>query len=274
MGSGELALGRHLGFASDARAALLIGLQTVGLQTVDMLVVAGAALAGYGARYGSLGVQPPYWAYIVIGCVMFGLVMQRAGMYRFAALRRRREHLFLVAVLPLLGLIAALIKLDSPGPVLFRQQRFGFNKQPFTFYKFRSMHAQAGDDPSVPQATRDDPRVTRVGRVLRRTSLDELPQFLKVLKGDMSLVGPRPHSTPLDDRYAALIDGYLARHHVKPGITGWAQVNGLRGETDTLQKMERRVAYDLRYINKWSPLLDLRILCKTLVVFLGQRNAY
>jgi putative colanic acid biosynthesis UDP-glucose lipid carrier transferase len=182
--------------------------------------------------------------------------------------------LFLVAVLPLPGLIAALIKLDSRGPVLFRQQRFGFNKRPFTLYKFRSMHAQACDNPSAPQATRDDPRVTRVGRVLRRTSLDELPQFYNVLKGDMSLVGPRPHPAPLDDKYAALIDGYLARHHVKPGITGWAQVNGFRGETDTLQKMERRVAYDLQYINNWSPLLDLRILCKTLIVFLLQRNAY
>jgi Undecaprenyl-phosphate glucose phosphotransferase len=470
MASGGLALRRQWGFASDARAALLVG-----LQASDVLVVAGAAIVSYLVRYGSLSVPPPYWAYIVIGCVIFGLIMQIAGMYRFAALRHRREHarrltgcwtavvllliaviylskladdfsrgwillwavsgwlgligsralmwwvvrwlrgcgqlithvavvgagaaaqrcaqrlqgdgsgdvrvigvfaageasknaqetpvrrsledvarlaaemwideivvaapcnepaeleatlgklstlaidikiyldfaasrrvgyepsilvpiwerplaglpavfkrgldicasaLFLLLVLPLMGLIAVFVKLDSPGPVLFRQHRFGFNKKPFTLYKFRSMQCEAGNDPSVPQARREDPRVTRIGRILRRTSLDELPQLINVLKGDMSLVGPRPHPTPLDDKYAALIDGYLARHHVKPGITGWAQVNGLRGETDTLQKMERRVAYDLQYINNWSPLWDLRILCKTLAVFLVQRNAY
>jgi putative colanic acid biosynthesis UDP-glucose lipid carrier transferase len=176
--------------------------------------------------------------------------------------------------LPLMGLIAVLVKLDSPGPVLFRQQRFGFSKKPFTLYKFRSMRCEVGDDPSVPQARPNDPRVTRVGRFLRRTSLDELPQFYNVLKGDMSLVGPRPHPTSLDDKFAAVIDRYLARHHVKPGITGWAQVNGSRGETDTLDKMERRVEHDLHYIDHWSPLLDLQILCKTLVVVLTQRNAY
>ena len=180
----------------------------------------------------------------------------------------------LMITLPMMGLIAVLVKLDSPGPVLFRQQRFGFNKKPFTLYKFRSMRWETGDDPSVPQARRNDPRVTRVGRFLRRTSLDELPQFFNVLKGEMSLVGPRPHPTPLDNKFAAVIDRYLARHHVKPGITGWAQVNGLRGETDTLDKMERRVEYDLHYIDHWSPSLDLKILCRTLVVVLNQRNAY
>lgn len=180
----------------------------------------------------------------------------------------------LMVTLPLMGLIATLVKLDSPGPVLFRQQRFGFSKKPFTLYKFRSMRWAANDDPSVPQARRNDPRVTRVGRFLRRTSLDELPQFYNVLKGDMSLVGPRPHPTPLDEKFSAVIGCYLARHHVKPGITGWAQVNGLRGETDTVDKMKRRVEYDLHYIDNWSPLLDLQILCKTLAVFLNQRNAY
>jgi Undecaprenyl-phosphate glucose phosphotransferase len=180
----------------------------------------------------------------------------------------------LILTLPLMGLIAVLVKLDSRGPVLFRQQRFGFSKRPFILYKFRSMQCEAGDDPAVPQARRNDPRVTRVGRFLRRASLDELPQFYNVLKGDMSLVGPRPHPTPLDDKFAAVIDRYLARHHVKPGITGWAQVNGLRGETDTLDKMERRVEHDLHYIDHWSPLLDFRILLKTLMVVFSQRNAY
>jgi len=183
--------------------------------------------------------------------------------------------MMLIFTLPLMALIAVLIKLDSAGPVLFRQERFGFSKKPFTLYKFRSMRWEAGDDPSALQAQRYDPRVTRVGGFLRRTSLDELPQFLNVLKGDMSLVGPRPHPTPLDEKYLPLIDGYLARHHVKPGITGWAQVNGLRGETDTLEKMERRVEHDLYYISHWwSPLFDLQILGRTLAVFLGQQNAY
>jgi putative colanic acid biosynthesis UDP-glucose lipid carrier transferase len=182
--------------------------------------------------------------------------------------------MLLALTLPLMGMIGALVKLDSPGPVLFRQPRFGFSKKPFSLYKFRSMRCEASDDPSAPQARRNDARVTRVGRFLRRTSLDELPQLINVLKGDMSLVGPRPHPTLLDDKFASLIDGYLSRHRVKPGITGWAQVNGLRGETDTLDKMERRLEYDLFYIDHWSPLLDLKILCKTLAVFVDQRNAY
>jgi Undecaprenyl-phosphate glucose phosphotransferase len=182
--------------------------------------------------------------------------------------------MMLILTLPLMGLIAVLVKLDSPGPVMFRQQRFGFSKKPFTLYKFRSMRSDASDDPSVLQARRNDPRVTRVGRFLRRSSLDELPQVFNVLKGDMSLVGPRPHPTPLDDKFAAVIDRYLARHHVRPGITGWAQVNGLRGETDTLDKMERRIQHDLHYIDHWSPFFDLQILCKTIVVVLSRRNAY
>jgi putative colanic acid biosynthesis UDP-glucose lipid carrier transferase len=124
------------------------------------------------------------------------------------------------------------------------------------------------------QARLDDPRVTRVGRFLRRTSLDELPQLLNVLKGEMSLVGPRPHAIPHDEQFAALIDGYSARHSVKPGITGWAQVNGFRGETDTIEKMKRRVEHDLYYINNWSVLLDLRIFCKTVKVVLKRSNAY
>jgi putative colanic acid biosynthesis UDP-glucose lipid carrier transferase len=182
--------------------------------------------------------------------------------------------ILLAFLLPLIAVIAALVKLDSPGPVLFRQQRFGISKKPFKLYKFRSMRRAASSDPAVQQARRHDPRVTRIGRLLRRTSLDELPQLINVLKGDMSLVGPRPHATLHDDKYAALIESYVARHHVKPGITGWAQVHGWRGETDTLEKMQRRVEYDIYYIENWSLRLDFQILFKTLAAVLGQRNAY
>jgi putative colanic acid biosynthesis UDP-glucose lipid carrier transferase len=180
----------------------------------------------------------------------------------------------LVGFLPLMAGIAALVKLDSPGPVLFRQQRSGFRRRPFALYKFRSMRPEAGDDASVPQARRHDPRVTHIGRFLRRTSLDELPQLFNVLKGDMSLVGPRPHATLHDEKFCQLIDGYRLRHTVKPGITGWAQVHGFRGETETLDKIQRRVEYDIYYITHWSLLLDVKILWKTLGVVFGQQNAY
>lgn len=466
---GGLALTRQYGFANDARAILMSC-----LHALDMIIVAVAGIASFLVRNGSLSIALPYWGHIIIGCLIFGLVMQRAGAYRFASLRRQSEHvarisgcwvavmllliaiiyfskladefsrgwimlwavsgwlglmgtraltwramrklqahgqlvthiavvghgaaaercaeslqvdgkgdvqvigvfeatdapndtrkpharrnldelirlaadmwideivvatpckdlaelgvpleelsilavdinlylefgvirtggapsilvslrkrplaglptvfkrctdicisgLLLALVLPLMGLIAALIKLDGPGPIFFKQQRFGFSKKRFTLYKFRSMEWEAVHDLSVPQARRNDPRVTRVGRFLRRTSLDELPQLINVLGGDMSLVGPRPHAVAHDEKYATLIDGYLARHRIKPGITGWAQVNGMRGETDTLEKMERRLEYDLYYINNWSPLLDLLILCRTLAVVLDYRNAY
>jgi Undecaprenyl-phosphate glucose phosphotransferase len=175
---------------------------------------------------------------------------------------------------PLMLVIAALVKLESPGPVLFRQRRFGFNKKPITIYKFRTMCREAALDLSAMQARRGDPRVTRVGRILRSTSLDELPQLFNVLNGSMSLVGPRPHPTALDERYAALIGGYFGRHRVRPGITGWAQVNGLRGETDTIDKMERRLEYDLYYIEHYSLLFDLYILALTVFVAFHHRNAY
>ena len=175
---------------------------------------------------------------------------------------------------PLMLAVAVLVKLGGPGPILFRQQRFGFNKEPITVYKFRTMRQDAALDTSVPQARRGDPRVTRVGRILRRTSLDELPQLFNVLSGSMSLVGPRPHAITHDQKYAALIDGYLGRLRVRPGITGWAQVNGLRGETDTIEKMERRVEHDLYYIENWSPVFDLYILLMTVFVGFNHRNAY
>jgi Undecaprenyl-phosphate glucose phosphotransferase len=181
----------------------------------------------------------------------------------------------LLLIMPLLLLIATLIKLDSRGPVLFRQKRYGFNNEVIEVLKFRSMYVhQCSPDHTVAQATKHDPRVTRVGRFLRRTSLDELPQFINVLMGTMSIVGPRPHAIAHNEEYARVIDEYLARHKVKPGITGWAQVNGLRGETETLEKMEQRVRYDLYYIENWSLLFDLRIILRTLFVGFSHPNAY
>ncbi len=182
--------------------------------------------------------------------------------------------LILVLILPLLAFIAAAIKLDSRGPVLFRQKRYGFNNELFDVYKFRTMHHGRPPEKGVPQAKRDDPRVTRVGGFLRRTSLDELPQVFNVLGGSMSLVGPRPHAVAHNEEYALIIAGYFARHRVKPGITGWAQVNGLRGETDTAEKMKARVEHDVYYIENWSFFLDLRILAMTVFVVLGQETAY
>ena len=182
--------------------------------------------------------------------------------------------LLLPPLLPLMGLIALAVRLDSKGPVLFRQRRYGFHNEVFTVYKFRTMSHGPTDDPSVPQARRDDPRVTRLGRLLRRFSFDELPQLFNVLNGTMSLVGPRPHAVPHNDKYSQLVDCYLERHKVKPGITGWAQVNGHRGETDTVEKMHRRVEHDLFYVKNWSLLLDVEILMRTVLVVLSGRNAY
>jgi putative colanic acid biosynthesis UDP-glucose lipid carrier transferase len=179
-----------------------------------------------------------------------------------------------VAALPLCLLIALAIKLDSPGPVLFRQTRYGFNNNEFTVFKFRTMRADAQADDRVPQATRGDARVTRVGAFLRRTSLDELPQLYNVLRGDMSLVGPRPHAVPHNQQYAALIGDYLSRHRVKPGITGWAQVNGLRGEITSPDIMKLRVQHDIHYIEHWSLLLDIKILALTVLVGFVNKNAY
>ncbi|AWN35447.1 undecaprenyl-phosphate glucose phosphotransferase [Methylobacterium radiodurans] len=170
----------------------------------------------------------------------------------------------LVLLSPLLVLVAAAVRLESPGPALFRQTRIGFSGRRFQIYKFRSMRVQ-DDGPVIRQATRDDRRVTRIGRLLRRTSIDELPQLLNVLRGDMSLVGPRPHALAHDDQYTRVIAPYAYRHHVKPGITGLAQVNKCRGETETVDKMARRVSYDIQYINRWSIWLDLRIILLTAV---------
>ena len=175
---------------------------------------------------------------------------------------------------PVLLAVAAAIRMESPGPIIFRQKRYGYNNEVFFIYKFRSMYHGGPPPGKTVQATKDDPRITAVGRFIRRTSLDELPQLFNVFRGQMSLVGPRPHAVDHNEEYAALIKGYFARHRVKPGITGWAQVNGLRGETDTLDKMEARVRYDTYYAENWSLLFDLQILARTAIVGFVNKNAY
>ena len=178
----------------------------------------------------------------------------------------------LVALAPLFALIAVLIKLDSRGPVLFTQRRHGFNQHQFRIVKFRTM-TTADDGDVVPQATRDDPRITRIGTILRRWNLDELPQLINVLAGDMSIVGPRPHAVAHNNDYQDRIALYARRHNVKPGITGWAQIHGLRGRTDTDDKMRARVEHDLYYIDNWSIWLDLYIIAMTLFSTRAFRNA-
>lgn len=187
------------------------------------------------------------------------------------------DKLFAAAVLlclaPLFVVLALAIKMSSPGPVFFCQPRLGLNGKKFKVYKFRSMRLHA-DGPQLLQATQDDPRVTAIGAFLRRTSLDELPQFINVLKGDMSVVGPRPHALQHNEMYQQLLEQYMLRHRVKPGITGWAQIHGYRGETDTVDKMAMRVQFDLHYIRNWSLWMDMRIIAWTAVRGWTGKNAY
>jgi putative colanic acid biosynthesis UDP-glucose lipid carrier transferase len=179
----------------------------------------------------------------------------------------------ITVLLPMFFIVALAIKLDSPGPVLFMQTRHGFNGKRFKILKFRTMTVLE-DGPTIPQAVRGDRRVTRIGLWLRRTSIDEIPQFFNVLKGDMSIVGPRPHAVAHDNHYADLIGQYAFRHHVKPGITGWAQIQGCRGETPTVHSMKERVERDIWYVDNWSFLLDMRIIVSTAVELMRRRNAY
>ncbi|SFF62233.1 putative colanic acid biosysnthesis UDP-glucose lipid carrier transferase [Fontimonas thermophila] len=179
----------------------------------------------------------------------------------------------LLVLSPVFLLVALAVRLDSPGPVLYRQKRYGLNGQEFVVYKFRTMRINDPEDRIV-QVSRDDPRVTRVGRFLRRTSIDELPQLWNVVRGDMSLVGPRPHAVQHNEYYRKAVKRYMLRHKVKPGLTGWAQVNGLRGPTAELASMEERLRYDLDYIRRWTPWLDIKIIFMTLLMILRDRNAF
>lgn len=205
------------------------------------------------------------------------LQLVRAPLSRLDLLQKRAFDFLaatsgLIAAAPFMAIIAVLIKLDSPGPVFFRQRRYGFNRKPFRILKFRTM-STLDDGAVVNQATRHDPRVTRVGRWLRRLNLDELPQLLNVIRGEMSLVGPRPHAIAHDHEFEKVVDSYACRHNVKPGITGWAQVHGFRGETNTPDKIERRLEYDLYYIENWSLARDVWILFWTVFSPTAYRNA-
>ena len=164
-----------------------------------------------------------------------------------------------------------LIKIESRGPIFFKQGRPGIDEKEFFCYKFRSMQINKTTER---EASKNDPRVTKIGRFMRKTSIDEMPQFLNVLQGRMSIVGPRPHAVAHNEQYRKIVKAYMARHKVKPGITGWAQVNGLRGETDTVDKMARRVEYDLEYLRNWSLALDLKIILRTVPLMIFDRGAY
>ncbi len=181
--------------------------------------------------------------------------------------------IILVLISPVLLVLAMGVKLSSPGPVIFKQRRNGLDGEEIIVYKFRSMRAM-DNGAVVKQATKGDPRITPFGAFIRKTSLDELPQFINVLQGRMSIVGPRPHAVAHNESYRRLIKAYMVRHKVRPGITGWAQVNGCRGETETLDKMQARVEYDLEYLRNWSLGLDVAIIFRTIRLVLFDRNAY
>ncbi len=209
---------------------------------------------------------------------VLAIEVQRAPLSAAERLAKRAMDIVIASValvflLPVMALTAVAIKLDGPGPVIFRQRRKGFNGQEFVMLKFRTMSVQE-DGAVVSQAMRNDPRVTAVGRLLRSASIDELPQLVNVLRGEMSLIGPRPHALAHDDYFQKIVSDYAFRHHVKPGLTGWAQCNGSRGATPSAEQIERRVKLDLWYINNWSLLLDFQILIKTFFEVIRKRNAY
>jgi undecaprenyl-phosphate galactose phosphotransferase/putative colanic acid biosynthesis UDP-glucose lipid carrier transferase len=209
---------------------------------------------------------------------VLSIEIQRAPLSGAERFVKRGMDIFLAALalvffLPVMALTAIAIKLDGPGPVIFKQHRKGFNGRQFIMFKFRTMTVQE-NGASVAQATRDDPRVTAIGRMLRSASIDELPQLLNVLKGDMSLIGPRPHAVAHDNQFEKILSDYAFRHHVKPGITGWAQCNGARGATPSIEHISERVKLDLWYINNWSLWLDVHIFFKTFFEVLRKRNAY
>ena len=220
-------------------------------------------------------------AYTHIGSVPMLAVMDRPLTDWSRAVKNIEDRVvgacLLLAAAPVMLLAAIAVRLDSKGPVLFKQKRFGFNNELIEVYKFRSMYTDMTDADAAKLATRDDPRITRAGRFLRRSSLDELPQLFNVIRGEMSLVGPRPHATQAKadaDLYQSVVDGYFARHRMKPGLTGWAQIKGWRGETDTHEKIQKRVEHDLYYIDNWSVPLDLYIIAMTPLSLITGKNAY
>ena len=217
------------------------------------------------ARFNNVGGMP-----VIAICetpfIGLNCIVKRASDLLFAVL-------ILQLLLPLMLVIALAVKLTSPGPIIFRQRRYGLYGDQIVVYKFRTMSV-TDDGPEIVQAQKNDSRITSIGAFLRRSSLDELPQFINVLQGRMSIVGPRPHAVAHNEMYRKLIKGYMLRHKVKPGITGWAQVNGMRGETATLDKMEGRIQFDLAYLRRWSLWLDIWIMLRTVKVVLGRGNAH
>src|SRR5215470_677759 len=255
-----------LPWSADEEITALVGM----LRELPVHVYLGSDLVGFRLPFRA---APDHFGGMPLVEVM-GHPLAGWGALQKAALDYGLGIILTVLLSPLIAIIAIAIKLDSTGPILFRQQRYGFVNRIFLINKFRTMRHSEVIEEKTKQATRDDPRVTRLGRFLRRTSLDELPQLINVLNGTMSLVGPRPHATDHNEIYSQLVMGYFIRHRVKPGITGWAQVNGYRGETKTLEDIEARVRHDIYYVDNWSPLLDLRILIRTVLTCLSGRNAY
>jgi Undecaprenyl-phosphate glucose phosphotransferase len=220
-------------------------------------------------------------AYTYIGrlplLAMFDRPLMGWGLFLKNVFDRVIASAAIVMLAPIMLAVATAIRLESRGPVLFKQKRYGFNNELIEVFKFRSMYANLCDAHATTLVSKGDPRVTRVGRFIRKTSLDELPQLFNVLTGQLSLVGPRPHATQAkaaDTLYEQVVDGYFARHRVRPGITGWAQVNGWRGETDTREKIEQRVKHDLDYIDHWSLMFDVKILMRTPFALFKSENAY
>lgn len=244
-----------LNFTSSL-AQLPVGIHIVSIAGLD--TIASAQIGQFGTLRTLQLYRPPLSAFDLIVKRAFDLVCATAG---------------LIILSPLLMVVSIAIKIDSHGPVFFRQVRHGFNNEEIQVLKFRSMSCM-DDGRTFKQAVENDPRVTRIGRILRSTNIDELPQLINVLRGEMSIVGPRPHATAHNSLFANSITPFSRRHNVKPGITGWAQVNGYRGVTDTLEKMQRRIEYDLQYIDHWSFLLDLKIIVMTLFSKRAYINAY
>lgn len=255
-----------LPWSADEEIALLVGK----LRELPVNVYLGSDLVGY-----RLPFQPPPDHFGRMPLVeIAGRPLAGWSGAQKTALDYGLGFLLVLCLAPLMAVIALAIKIEGGGSVFFRQERFGFVNRVFRIYKFRTMKFSSACENQTVQASRNDPRITRVGRVLRRFSLDELPQLFNVLNGTMSLVGPRPHAVDHNEMYSQVIRGYFARHRVKPGLTGWAQVNGFRGETKTLEAMEARVKYDIDYVENWSLLHDFKILAMTIFICLTGRNAY
>jgi Undecaprenyl-phosphate glucose phosphotransferase len=255
-----------LPWSADERIMAMVNL----LRELPVNVYLGADLIGFRLPFR----QPPdHFGETPLVEVMGRPLAGWAGIQK-AAVDYGLGSILILLLLPVMLVIAIAIKLESKGPVIFRQKRYGFINKVFSIYKFRTMKHIALPDKTTIAATRNDPRVTRVGRFLRRMSLDELPQLFNVLDGTMSLVGPRPHPIDHDEAYSKVIRSYFARHRVKPGLTGWAQVNGFRGEIRSLDQIEARVRCDIYYAENWSLLFDVKILVKTFIIVLTGRNAY